>query len=76
MATIISDGTVTVTNGSKALVFTDGKIYDKGVKAGAWIKFDGNPNLYHFEVAPTNNINATMVETYGKRRKGHILILK
>lgn len=65
MATIISDGTVTVTNASKALVFTDGKIFDKGVAAGAWIKFDGNPNTYHFELVPTNNINATMIETYG-----------
>ena len=37
----ISGGTVTVTNGSKALVFTDGKIYDKAVKEGAMIKFDG-----------------------------------
>lgn len=65
MATIISDGTVTVTNASKALVFADAKIFDKSVPAGAWIKFDGNPNIYHFETAPTNNTNATMVETYG-----------
>ncbi len=65
MATIISDGTVTVTNASKALVFVDAKIFDKSVPAGAWIKFDGNPNTYHFEVAPTNNTNGTMLETYG-----------
>ena len=65
MATIISDGTVTVTNNSKALVFANAKIFDKSVPAGAWIKFDGNPNIYHFEIAPTDNINATMVETYG-----------
>lgn len=65
MATIISDGTVTVTNGSKALVFTDAKIFDKSVKAGDWIKFDGNSLPYHFELAPTNNTNATMQETYG-----------
>ena len=65
MATIISDGTVTVTTASKALVFANAKIFDKAVPAGAWIKFDGNPNIYHFEIAPTNNINATMIETYG-----------
>lgn len=65
MATIISDGTVTVTNNSKALVFADAKIFDKNVTAGAWIKIDGNSYPYHFEIAPTDNINATMVEIYG-----------
>lgn len=61
----ISDGTVTATSGSKTIVFTGGKLLDKGVKAGDWFKIDGEEKKYHFELTPTDNINGQLVEEYG-----------
>lgn len=61
----ISDGTVTLTNGSKIITFTNGKIFDKGVKAGAWFNVTGEEVFYHFEVPPTDNITGKLLETYG-----------
>lgn len=61
---IISDGTVGVTNGLKNIVFANAKIFDKGVKSGAWFKIEGENVKYHFAAAPTNNINGTLDRVY------------
>ena len=67
---IISDGTVTVTNRSKTITFAGGKLLDKGVKAGAWFKLDGEETKYHFEITPTDNTTGQLVETYGGVTQG------
>src|SRR5574342_735578 len=62
---LLINGTVTVTNGSKNFTFVGASLLDKGVKAGMWVKIEGEENKYHFELTPTNNTDGQMVETYG-----------